>query len=90
MAEKDKQLGDVAERVSREIETKEQWSAPPGFEQAALAKADVQAQPDTGIQLAEEALAAPGQQPRPTSESIAAAAVPSKSPRQANTSLGTT
>lgn len=88
LAEKDKQLGEVAERVSREIEASEPRSAPPGFEQVALAKAEVQAQPDTGIQLAEEALAAPGQQPRATSESLAAAVNP-KSPRQANSSLGT-
>ena len=86
LAEKDKQLGEVAERVSREIEANEPRSAPPGFEQAALAKAE-QAQPDTGIQLAEEALAAPGQQPRSTSESLAAAVNP-KSPRQSNSTTG--
>ena len=84
LAERDKQLGEVAERASREIEAGELRAAPPGFEQAALNKAEAQAQPETGVQLAEDVLAVPGQQPRTPSGPLNQAATIPRSPRQAS------
>ena len=58
MKEKDKQLGEMAERVIGEFNEGSRVGAPPGFESAALSSTEV-AQPDTGVQLAEQALAEP-------------------------------
>lgn len=89
LKEKDKQLGEVAERVSGEIEVGEPRRVPPGFETAASAQAEAQNQPDTSVQLAEEALAAASQHSTAPSASLSQASTGlPKSPRQEIPQIG--
>ena len=90
LKEKDRQLGEVAEQVSGEIEVGETRGVPPGFEQAALANSESQIQPETGVQLAEEALAAPSHQITAPSGSLSQASMGfTTPPHQEGTQPGT-
>jgi len=86
LKEKDKQLGEMAERVIGEFNEGNRVAAPPGFESAAIANAE-SAQPDTGVQLAEQALAEPATGPAPPRSLSQASTVYPKSPRQINSRM---